>query len=62
MYLVNIIFCKKCNFNSSFDEAIAHISPLLPATSYPKTDGGICYAIIKITPIGLKQALVTSQP
>ena len=29
---------------------------LLPATSYPKTVGGMCYAII-----GLKQPLVTSQ-
>ena len=34
---------------------------LLPATSYPKTVGGMCYAIIEITPIGLKQPLVASQ-
>ena len=34
---------------------------LLPATSYSKTVGGMCYAIIKLTPIGLKQPLVTSQ-
>ena len=34
---------------------------LLPDTSYPKTVGGMCYAIIKITPIRLKQPLVTSQ-
>ena len=34
---------------------------LLPATSYPKTVGGICYAIIVLIPIGLKQPLVTSQ-
>ena len=34
---------------------------LLPATSYPKTVGGMCYAIIELTPIGLKQPLVTSQ-
>ena len=35
---------------------------LLPATSYPKTVGGMCYAIIELTPIGLKQLSVTSQP
>ena len=34
---------------------------LLPATSYPKTVGGMCYAIIELTPIGLQQSLVTSQ-
>ena len=34
---------------------------LLPATSYPKTVGGMCYAIMGLTPIGLKQPLVTSQ-
>ena len=34
---------------------------LLPATSHPKTVGGMCYAIIELTPIGLKQPLVTSQ-
>ena len=34
---------------------------LLPATRYPKTVGGMCYAIIELTPIGLKQPLVTSQ-
>ena len=34
---------------------------LLPATSYPKTVGGMCYAIIESTMIGLKQPLVTSQ-
>ena len=33
---------------------------LLTATSYPKTVGGICFATIKLTPIGLKQPLVTS--
>ena len=35
---------------------------LLPATSYPKTVGRMCYAIIESTLIGLKQPLVTSQP
>ena len=34
---------------------------LLPATSYPKTVGGMCYAIIELTLIGLKQPLVNSQ-
>ena len=34
---------------------------LLPATSYPKTVVGMCYAIIELTPIGLKQPLVISQ-
>ena len=34
---------------------------LFPATSYPKTVGGMCYAIIELTQIGLKQPLVTSQ-
>ena len=34
---------------------------LLPATSYPKTVGGMCYAIIELTPIGLKQLLATTQ-
>ena len=34
---------------------------LLTTTSYPKTVGGMCYAIIELTPIGLKQPLVTSQ-
>ena len=34
---------------------------LLPATSYPKTVGGMCYAILGLTPIGLKQPLVTTQ-
>ena len=34
---------------------------LLPATSCPKTVGGMCYAIIELTQIGLKQPLVTSQ-
>ena len=34
---------------------------LLPATSYPKTVGGMCYAIIELTPIGLKQPLLTGQ-
>ena len=34
---------------------------LLPATSYPKTVGGMCYAIIELTLIGLKQPLVASQ-
>ena len=34
---------------------------LLSATSYPKTVGGMYYAIIELTPIGLKQPLVTSQ-
>ena len=33
---------------------------LLPA-SYPKTVGGMCYAIIGLTLIGLEQPLVTSQ-
>ena len=35
---------------------------LLPATSNPKTVGGICYAIIGLTLIGLKQLLVNTQP
>ena len=34
---------------------------LLSATSYPKTVGGMCYAIIELTLTGLKQPLVTSQ-
>ena len=34
---------------------------LLPATIYPKTVGGMCYAIIEWTLIGLKKPLVTSQ-
>ena len=34
---------------------------LLPVTSYPKTVGGMCYAIIELILIGLKQPLVTSQ-
>ena len=34
---------------------------LLPVTSYPNTVGGMGYAIIELTPIGLKQPLVTSQ-
>ena len=34
---------------------------LLPATSYPKTVGGMCYGIIELKPIGLKQPSVTSQ-
>ena len=34
---------------------------LLPATSYPKTVGGMCYAITGLTLIGLKHSLVTSQ-
>ena len=34
---------------------------LLPATSYPKTVGGMWYAIIGLTLIVLKQPLVTSQ-
>ena len=34
---------------------------LLPATSYPKAVGGMCYAIIELTPVGLKQPLATSQ-
>ena len=34
---------------------------LLPATSFPKSVGGMCYAIIELTPKGLKQPLVTSQ-
>ena len=34
---------------------------LLPATSYPKIVGGMCYAIIELPPIALKQPLVTSQ-
>ena len=34
---------------------------LLPATSYSKTVGGMCYAIIELTLLGLKQPLVTSQ-
>ena len=34
---------------------------LLPATIYPKTVGGVCYATIELTPVGLKQPLVTSQ-
>ena len=34
---------------------------LLLGTSYPKTIGEMCYAIIELTPIGLKQPLVTSQ-
>ena len=34
---------------------------LLPATSYPKTVGGMCYVIIVLTLIGLKQPLATSQ-
>ena len=33
----------------------------LPASSYPNTIGGMCYAIIELTLIGLKQPLVTSQ-
>ena len=34
---------------------------LLPANSYPMTVEGMCYAIIEITLIGLKQPLVTDQ-
>ena len=34
---------------------------LLPAASYPKTVGGMCYAIVGLTPIRLKHPLVTSQ-
>ena len=34
---------------------------LLPASSYPKTVVGMCYAVIELTPIGLKWPLVTSQ-
>ena len=34
---------------------------LLPATSYPRNFGRMCYAIIELTPIGLKQPLVTGQ-
>ena len=39
----------------------AAILCLMPATIHPKTVGGMCYAIIKLTPIVLKQPLVTSQ-
>ena len=34
---------------------------LLLATSYPKTVGEMCYAIIGLIMIGLEQSLVTSQ-
>ena len=34
---------------------------LLPATGYPKTVGGMCYAMIKLTSIGLK-ASINNQP
>ena len=34
---------------------------LLPGTSYPKTVGEMCCAIIGLTPIGLKHPLITSQ-
>ena len=34
---------------------------LLPATSYPKTFGGMCYDITELTLIELTQPLVTSQ-
>ena len=34
---------------------------LLPATSNPKTVGGMCYAIRGLTLIGLKHPLVVSQ-
>ena len=34
---------------------------LLPATSYPKTVGGTCYAKIRATSIGLKDPLVINQ-
>ena len=34
---------------------------LLPASSSSNTVGGMCYAIIELTPIRLKQPLVTSQ-
>ena len=34
---------------------------LLPTTSYPKTVGGMCNAIIELTLLGLIQPLVTSQ-
>ena len=34
---------------------------LLPATSYPTTVGGMCYAIVELTLTGFKQPLVTSQ-
>ena len=34
---------------------------LLPATSYPKTVRGMCYAIVELNLIELKQPLVTSQ-
>ena len=34
---------------------------LLSATSSPKTIGGMSYATIELTPIALKQPLVTSQ-
>ena len=34
---------------------------LFPVTNYPKTVGGMYYVILEITPIGLKQPLVTSK-
>ena len=34
---------------------------LLPATSYPKTVGEMYYAIIELTPIGLKTT-ISNQP
>ena len=55
MYTVNIIFCKYVTLY-----ILALMQPsyaLLPATSYPKTVGGMCYAIIELTLIGLKQPI-----
>ena len=34
---------------------------LLSTTSHPKTVGGMCYAIIKLPLIGLKQPFISSQ-
>ena len=34
---------------------------LLPTTSFPKTVGGMCHALIELTLIWLKQPLVASQ-
>ena len=34
---------------------------LLPTTRYPKAVGGVCYAILGLTLIGLKHSLVTNQ-
>ena len=59
MYIVIYFFCKYVALY-----ILALIQPpyaLLPATSYPKTIGGMCYAIIELTSIGLNQPLVISQ-